>query len=379
MKEGCFRFPCYIGNIRESIGNLKDLDADKFAIVTEERVGSQYARAIAGLISPLSETNVVECRSGEHRKNFATLQYVLESLIEEGFTKRSCVIGLGGGIVGNVAGLAASLLFRGVRFVNIPTTPLAAFDSGLSLKQAVNGPSGKNQIGAFYQPSMVLIDFDFLKTLPLRQIRSGIVEVVKFVLSIMPNEIANLSSHLDRESHFSATDFEYLFEVSLRARSRITANDPYEAREGLVLEYGHTLGHALEFLSKGELTHGECVSIGLLFAAEVSYRIGYSNSRDLRMHSELLRKIQMADVPLPNYEVENFVRMLFRDTKRGRLHCSTTEAPMVLLRALGDPSWTDGVPLERVDCSLIRSVLEDFRQNQLNERAPGEPEVLAKA
>lgn len=360
VEVGNFRFPCHVGGLVESIGKLKDLDADRFVIVSDDRVARLYTEELSRHMQRLGDFRILEFPHGEKSKNFGTLRFLLESMVRAGLTKRSCVIALGGGVVGNVAGLAASLLFRGVKFVNIPTTLLAIIDSGLSLKQAINGPSGKNQVGAFYPPNMVMVDWNFLRTLDCHELNSGLVEVVKFVVSICPENVNLLLRILNSECKYSQEDLVSLFEISLTARQKVTSDDPYEAKSGLVLEYGHTLGHVLEFIGGGGLTHGEAVAHGMKFAADISAKMGYLSSSELELQRALLGRIEMPSKRFTSFSISEIIACLYRDNKLGRLNCSESQIPMVLLERLGHPIINDGIPLHPVPLEVVKSTIANL-------------------
>ena len=237
------------------VGKLLELDR-RVLIVTDEGVPVQYAEAVAAQC----KTPVIErVPQGEGSKSFAVLERLCATMLRRGFTRSDCVVAVGGGVVGDLAGFAAASYMRGIDFYNIPTTLLSQVDSSIGGKVAVNLGGVKNIVGAFYQPKRVLIDPEVLSTLPPRQITNGMAEAVKMALT----SDAELFALLEREDAMTVIDT--VIERSLRIKKDVVEQDEKEAGLRKVLNFGHTLGHGIE-ASQGEngLYHGECVALGML-------------------------------------------------------------------------------------------------------------------
>ena len=225
-------------------------------IVTDEGVPAEYAAAVAAQCeSPL----VVTVPSGEGSKSFAVLEMLCDRMLRGGFTRSDCVVAVGGGVVGDLAGFAASCYMRGIDFYNIPTTLLSQVDSSIGGKVAVNLSGVKNCVGAFHQPRAVLIDPDTLKTLPPRQIANGMAEAVKMALT----SDAELFALFERGEE--SERLEDVILASLQIKKKVVEQDETESGLRRVLNFGHTLGHGVE---SGEslhgLYHGECVALGMI-------------------------------------------------------------------------------------------------------------------
>ncbi len=225
-------------------------------IVTDEGVPAQYAETVAaGCRMP----TVVRVPQGEGSKSFPVLEQLCRCMMEHGFTRTDCVVAVGGGVVGDLAGFAAASFMRGIDFYNIPTTLLSQVDSSIGGKVAINLESVKNIVGAFYQPKRVLIDPDVLHTLPRRQIANGLAEAVKMALTF-DVELFKLFEQGSVEERM-----DEIIERSLRIKKNVVEQDEKEAGLRKVLNFGHTLGHGVEALQKQHgLYHGECVALGMI-------------------------------------------------------------------------------------------------------------------
>ena len=238
------------------------LDRKAF-IVTDDGVPSEYANAVA---KKCKSAMVYTVKSGEGSKSLGVMEALLVAMMEFGMTRADCVVAVGGGVVGDLAGFAAATYMRGVDFYNIPTTMLAQVDSSIGGKTAVNLGNVKNVVGAFYQPKAVLIDTDVLKTLPKRHLAAGLAEAVKMSLT----SDKELFSFFENEE-IGEENIEYVIAAALEIKRGVVEVDEKEAGLRRILNFGHTLGHGIE-AEEGlaGLYHGECVALGMLpFASDV--------------------------------------------------------------------------------------------------------------
>jgi 3-dehydroquinate synthetase len=361
IKFSDYFFPYFLCN-DTSMEFLKPLfqidNVDIFIIVCDETIESLYARKVCDEIRKNDyQCYILTVKSGESNKNFRTIGTSMEKALKLKITRRSCVIGLGGGLCGNIAGLMSVLLFRGIRLVHIPTSLMAILDSVLSLKQAINSIHGKNLIGAFHVPAMVLANIHFLETLPRDEIVSGLCEVVKNALAIVPETIDYLSKF---DGDLSALDFHYLIDLSIKAKLKVMENDPFEKKEGLVLEYGHTIGHAIEMALKGQLNHGKAVGLGMICAAKISSRLGLLSRSEVDLHEKLLNCIG-APISIPfRLLVEDIMSILKFDNKRGYLNCDDGNIHLILLEKIGQPLLFNGSVLCAVPENVIRSGIKEI-------------------
>lgn len=246
--------------------SLFDLDR-KVLVVTDDGVPSQYA---AKVCSAAKEAVIVTLKSGEESKNFDNFKSILSVMLAHSFNRNDCVVAVGGGVVGDIAGFAASCYMRGVDFYNVPTTLLSQVDSSIGGKTAIDFEGIKNVVGAFYQPRKVIIDADLLSTLDDRQISAGLAEVVKMALTCDKD----LFEFIENCEDFKQIkgNLPTIIERALRIKQSIVEQDEKEGGLRRVLNFGHTIGHAIESEENGRLLHGECVAVGMLPMCATSVR-----------------------------------------------------------------------------------------------------------
>ncbi len=228
----------------------------KCLIVTDSGVPIEYAQAIK---NQAKEGYICVIPQGEKSKSFDNYKMLLEKMIEYSFTRTDCVVAVGGGVVGDLSGFVASSYMRGVDFYNIPTTLLSQVDSSIGGKVAIDVSGVKNIIGAFYQPKKVLIDSDTLKTLEIRQVNAGLCEAIKMSLTSDKELFSIIENSTDL-----INDIDTIIEKSLLIKKNVVEIDPKEKGLRKVLNFGHTIGHAIESYMDGKLLHGECVALGML-------------------------------------------------------------------------------------------------------------------
>ena len=368
IRMGSTEYPYYYGFdcLDLIVESLAGLGADLFIVVTDDRVLELHGEALLSRLGELARVEVVSQPPGETGKTVPILAGAIERILAMGATRRSVVVGFGGGVPGNLAGLLASLVFRGIRLVHIPTSTVAAMDSVLSLKQAVNSRVGKNHIGTYLAPLAVYTDVKLLMTLSDRELRSGLCEAAKNCFAIEPKQFSTLRTLLAARRPFrSAQSLMWLLDVSIEAKSRVMLEDPREQRTGLVLEYGHTVGHAVEladFRHRGAdgLSHGAAIAFGMVVAAHLSHRLGWLSSELVALHEEVVSELR-APTRLPAWlSVDEVMEIVRKDNKRGYLPTSTSSAPFVLLRGLGSVAGKPELPLVPVPLDEVRSVLTDL-------------------
>ncbi len=237
------------------VGELLNLNR-KVLVVTDSGVPAEYARAVA---FAAKKARIVVIPQGEESKSFEKLQFLLAEMLDAGFTRKDAVVAVGGGVVGDLAGFAASMYMRGIDFYNIPTTLLSQVDSSIGGKTAVDFHGYKNVIGAFYQPKKVIIDPDVLATLDKRQVAAGMAEAIKMSLT----SDAEMFEMLEKAEDIYA-DIDTVIEKALRIKKYVVECDEKEAGLRKILNFGHTIGHGIETQAAGSLYHGECVALGML-------------------------------------------------------------------------------------------------------------------
>jgi 3-dehydroquinate synthetase len=341
------------------VERLAELEVDRFAVVTEPGVPFHFAdQLVERISSDVAEAVLLRFPPGERGKTVAAVNDLAEGALRNGLTRRSGIVAFGGGLAGNVAGLLAALLFRGIRLVHAPTTLLAMSDSVLSLKQAVNSGLGKNHIGTFHAPEFVWNNLAYLESVPAHEIRGALCETIKNVLAICPERLAELAGILDARCAYTPDDYLRIIDICVEAKTSVMRADPHENGDALVLEYGHTIGHAVELLSAGRMTHGLAIGVGMLTAARVSRLLGLLDEHAEWTHWELL-ELNGAPTALPaGIEPGRVVDVSRLDNKRGYLRQREGHRDMVLLEGIGRPVRSAGCLLTQVPEQLLAESLQ---------------------
>lgn len=284
------------GALSELAGRLNDLSPSKrVAVVTDETVYAHHGPALENALSDF-HTHVIVRPEGEAQKSFDGLDAVLDALFRAGLDRSDIILAFGGGVIGDLAGFAASIYKRGATFVQVPTTLLAQVDSSVGGKTAINNAFGKNLIGSFYQPRLVLTDTALLRTLPERQVKAGYAEILKYGLIDRPDFFASLDGGLGEQ--VLSLDADALREAiltSCQAKADVVALDESEGGQRALLNLGHTFAHALELQAgyDGDLLHGEAVSAGMDMAFEFSARLGLCSEEAATTVQDHLKRLSM--------------------------------------------------------------------------------------
>lgn len=286
---------------------------------------------------------------GEQYKTLDTLNLIYDALLSARFNRDCTVLALGGGVVGDMAGFAAASFQRGVNFVQVPTTLLSQVDSSVGGKTGVNHPLGKNMIGAFKQPSVVLADMAQLDTLPDRELSAGLAEIIKYALIRDLDFLQWLEANMPK---LVARDPVLLAEAVYRScehKARIVAADEHEHGERALLNLGHTFGHAIEsHMGYGNWLHGEAVAVGMLMAADLSMRLGWLSASDVARVKRVLEAAQLPVDP-PAMSEQDFLGLMMQDKKvlAGQLR-------LILLKALGAGEIVKGVDPQLLSQTLTQ-------------------------
>ena len=334
-------YPIYIGTgilaRAELICPL--LAQPRAAIVTNTTVAALYLETFeASLRSAGVETIRIVLPDGEAYKNWETLNRVFDALLERRCERKTTVIALGGGVIGDLAGFAAAVYQRGVPFIQVPTTLLAQVDSSVGGKTAINHPLGKNMIGAFYQPRAVISDTDTLRTLPDRELAAGIAEVIKYGLIRDPVFFDWLDGNIERLNAREPEALAYAIEHSCANKAEVVAADERETGVRALLNLGHTFGHAIEAgLGYGEWLHGEAVAAGMVMAACVSERMGLLHGHDRERIVDILARAKLP-VSGPDFGAERYLDLMGHDKK-----VEGGKVRFILLRRIGEAFVTDQV------------------------------------
>ena len=319
---------------------LPFLRQPRVAVVTNTTVAPLYLQRFA---KPLRDAGVdvveIILPDGERFKNWQTLNSIFDVLLERCCERSTTLIALGGGVVGDMTGFAAACYQRGMPFIQVPTTLLSQVDSSIGGKTAINHPLGKNMIGAFYQPRVVLADTDVLTTLPDRELQAGLAEVIKNGLIRDLPFLDWLEVNLPRLLARDPQALEYAICRSCENKAEVVVADEHENGERALLNIGHTFGHAIETgMGYGEWLHGEAVAAGTMMAAELSRRLGWISAADVARVDDLFTR---AGLPVfgPAMDVDRYLELMQHDKKvqNGKLR-------LVLFKEIGQAVVSDGAP-----------------------------------
>jgi 3-dehydroquinate synthase len=348
-------YPIYIGEDLLARPELlqRHLVHARVAIVTDSVVAPLYLERLASTLARAGiETMKIIVPAGEENKNWQTLNQVFDALLAARCERKTTLIALGGGVVGDLTGFAAATYLRGLPFIQVPTTLLAQVDSSVGGKTAINHPRGKNMIGAFYQPQAVIIDTATLSTLPAREIAAGLAEVIKYGLirdrAFFEWLEQNIDALVARNSHALVHAIQRSCENKVTV---ITADEREESGERALLNFGHTFGHAIETgLGYGQWLHGEAVAAGMVIAARVSKELGLLGTADVDRIATLLKRARLP-VIAPDLGSARYLQLMEIDKKieGGKIH-------FVLLRGIGAAFLTADVTPAAVMAALTASM-----------------------
>ena len=344
------RYPIFIGSDLDPKALLEPyIHGRQVMIVSNETVAPLYLARYVAAIEALGKT-VATCilPDGEKYKNIEHLNLIFDALLASGFNRDCTVLALGGGVIGDMAGFASACFQRGVYFIQVPTTLLSQVDSSVGGKTGINHPLGKNMIGAFQQPQVVLTDMSQLKTLPPRELSAGLAEVIKYALLGDADFLAWLEQHMDALVQGDEAALAEAVYRSCAHKARIVANDEKEQGERALLNLGHTFGHAIEsYLGYGEWLHGEAVATGMVMAADLSQRMGWISAEDLVRTKNI---IQRANLPIvcPQIPLDDFLAYMAHDKKvlNGQLR-------LVLMQAVGQAIITKTFDVELMKQAIL--------------------------
>lgn len=330
----------------------KSLASNRCCVVTDSCVGRMYGRTFQERLREMGiEADLIEFPAGETSKTMETVVNIAERLLASGADRGTTLIALGGGVVGDVTGFVASMYMRSLPYVQIPTTLVAQVDGSIGGKTGVNLPQGKNLLGSFYQPRGVFVDLKFLETLPREEFENGMAEIVKCGIIESEDLFCSMERNVEAIRNRDADFLSHLVEESCRIKKGVVEIDERERGLRRILNFGHTLGHALEAESGYTISHGNAVSLGMIATARVSERICDFPSEERARIENLIAGIGLARQIPANIGTSGILKRLQVDKKKraGVLH-------FVLIKKLGMPFINGGV-----EEGLLAETIEGLR------------------
>ncbi|HEY9812917.1 MAG TPA: 3-dehydroquinate synthase [Candidatus Sericytochromatia bacterium] len=327
----------------------------KVLVVSNPVVYKHYgSRAIASLTSAGFDVYTCILPAGERYKTLNSIQKIYDVALEHRLERSSTMVALGGGVIGDMTGFAAATWLRGINFVQVPTTLLAMVDASVGGKTGVNHPQGKNLIGAFYQPRLVLIDPEILKTLPVREFRAGMAEVIKYGVIWDAGLFSQMeeTKRLDQMRYLNEGLLPEILNKSCQAKADVVSKDEKEAGLRAILNYGHTIGHAVESLTGYRIVnHGEAVGIGMVAAGEIAVHLQLWDKESTQRQDALIKKAGLPTRLPAGLDIDAIADVLQTDKK-----VKAGKVRFILPTQIGVVTITDQVPPE-----VIRQVLQEMQ------------------
>jgi 3-dehydroquinate synthase len=338
-------YSIYIGSGLLNNADLLEshIKSKQIVIISNQTVASFYLELIKHACSN-KISKVILLPDGEKYKNWASLSQIFDILLENKYTRKTTLLALGGGVIGDMTGFAAACYMRGIAYIQLPTTLLAQVDASVGGKTGINHPLGKNMIGAFYQPKAVIIDINTLKTLPEREFKAGLAEVIKYGLIQDVGFFSWLEENIDKLLQKNEAALMRAITRCCEIKAQIVAVDEKEDGLRALLNFGHTFGHAIESVTAyATWLHGEAVSIGMVLAANLSAYKGYIAPTDAIRIRDLLEQVGLPVMLPAGLLLKDIVELMARDKKNihGRLR-------LVLLNAIGDAKVTEDVSVAEI-------------------------------
>jgi len=322
---------------------------NNIVIITDHAVKKKYGNALATRLKKQSkQVLLLSFPAGETFKNAKTKQYLEEKMLQQHYNRDTLVIALGGGVVGDMAGFIAATYMRGIAFLQIPTTLLAMVDSSVGGKTGIDTPQGKNLIGAFWQPTAVISDLDCLKTLPKKQLINGLIEALKMFLTCDSKSFHFACQNLDNILAYDPIILTQIIYNAVKIKAHIVQQDEKEANLRMILNFGHTIGHALEFMADYKIHHGYAVGYGILLEAKIAEQLGWLASKDFNLIAETFSELGIKGIHFKKYNIKKIIQATRIDKKS--LH---DKARFTLLTQIGKVHKENGLIVHPVDETVV--------------------------
>ncbi|MDF3055567.1 MAG: aroB [Gammaproteobacteria bacterium] len=329
----------------------KNLSFHHLVIITDHTVKKYYLNPLVEALNKLGHYPLtLSFPAGEKHKHQATKQILEEKILRKHFGRDTLCIALGGGVVGDLAGFIAATYMRGIPYIQIPTTLLAMVDSSVGGKTAIDTPQGKNLIGAFWQPKVVVADIDCLKTLPEEHLISGIVEALKMFLTNDIDSFHYLQKNMSAIFQQNKRILKTLVQRAVTIKAQVVAADETEKNLRMILNFGHTIGHALEKLTQYKLPHGYAVAYGILLECSISRELGYLGEQHYAQIENALNQLGFHVDYLKKLNITNIIRATKSDKK-----ASEGNARYILLKQPGEVHHENGMVAHAVDEQVVRA------------------------
>jgi 3-dehydroquinate synthase len=342
-------YPIHIGSGLLDQADLykKHIKGTFTAVVTNETIAPLYADKVVKTLESIGQkVKLIVLPDGEAFKTWEVLQKIFDGLLENSADRKTTLLALGGGVIGDMTGFAAACYMRGIKFIQVPTTLLSQVDSSVGGKTGINHPLGKNMVGAFHQPQAVIADLDTLKTLPSEELAAGLAEVIKHGAIADAEFLSWIEKNQDALNKCDPAAMEHAVRRSCEIKSQVVAQDEKEGGIRAILNFGHTFGHAIEAgMGYGAWLHGQAVGCGMVMAADLSVRVGLLSEAEASRLKKIIEALHLPTQP-PKLGVDRFMELMSVDKK-----AEGGEVRYILLNGLGQAK------IQTVDDDLVIQTL----------------------
>ena len=342
-------YPIHIGSGLLDQADLykKHIKGTFTAVVTNETIAPLYADKVVKTLESIGQkVKLIVLPDGEAFKTWEVLQKIFDGLLENSADRKTTLVALGGGVIGDMTGFAAACYMRGIKFIQVPTTLLSQVDSSVGGKTGINHPLGKNMVGAFHQPQAVIADLDTLKTLPAEELAAGLAEVIKHGAIADAEFLSWIEKNQDALNKCDPAAMEHAVRRSCEIKSQVVAQDEKEGGIRAILNFGHTFGHAIEAgMGYGAWLHGQAVGCGMVMAADLSVRVGSLSEAEASRLKKIIEALHLPTQP-PKLGVDRFMELMSVDKK-----AEGGEVRYILLNGLGQAK------IQTVDDDLVIQTL----------------------
>jgi len=316
----------------------------RIVLITHPSLFQIYGnKVLSGLKGQGWTADLIEVEEGETSKSLGQAEKIFDRLLDLKCDRKSVLIALGGGVIGDLVGFVAATFQRGISFVQVPTTLLSQVDSSVGGKTAVNHPKGKNMIGAFYQPCLVVTDLDTLQTLPQKEFCAGLAEIIKYGVILDASLFDYLENNIEKIHQLDKECLEYIIKTSCLIKAEVVEKDERENHYRMILNFGHTIGHAIEALTHySRFIHGEAVAIGMVYAAKLSQKLGKCQEDIPQRLDRLVRKCGLP-TDLPELNSRLIIESLYHDKKT-----MNHKIKFILVKEIGVVEIVEDIPEEKI-------------------------------
>jgi len=323
----------------------------KLVIITDDNINKIYGAKLFEIFNKYDYL-IISFSPGEMKKNYQTKQFIENKMLQNNCDRESIILAIGGGVVGDLAGFVAATYMRGISYIQIPTTLLAMIDSSIGGKTGINTEQGKNLIGAFWQPLSVVIDTNFLSTLSLEHIINGLIEAIKIFLTSDQDSFYYLNNHVDDILQNNFFSLKNIIERAVQLKVDIVTQDERESGPRMILNFGHTIGHALEKVLNYNILHGYAVGLGILVEVKISELLGLLKSEDYQIIRELFLKLNISGEQLKEININEIILATQSDKKNLK-----NTVRYVLLKNIGEVYTKNKLIVHPVSDDIVKQAI----------------------